>query len=324
MFCIYEGDGAFQADDDHKIIYGGLVYLYNDAFVEVTAPCKGNDHAIGTIINTGQANSFRNGSNHDTNSEALVRVKVWVAGDLPSPDFQSDWVQIDTQKNDEVFKEIAHNVGKYPALVNVQIKSKASNTFMVSEGVGSGVSEHMREYENTGGIVWAYNDQIVRIWAGYETMDRYQYGIFGLIDGWHNILHGVNILKGEARVIAWSQENLKCRSYSIRHQKEWTFTLSDWDTFKPIDMDHDIVQLYVEALDGPNLGFRFPGYGSSQAKTTPFGGLVFAYNQHGAFRTWLPNPENGGFLVFVKEPYGNGSYVQASNNAQAVAILVKG
>ncbi|WAR08958.1 hypothetical protein MAR_018916 [Mya arenaria] len=319
---VFKGDSAIRSDDDLNKKYGGIVYFYNEEKVELIAPVKGNNNRdIGVIINTGQEDGRRLGNNHDAVNQAFVRVKIWAPRDLPTPDFQSEWLPMDIEDPAKTYQEIEHSLDGYPGLLSVQIKCESPKSYLISDGTGA-ASIHTREYDNTGGTVWSYNDKYVRMWVGHDLRDKYEYRLFGGVpDGWFDMLTGFDTARGKVRVLAWKTTTFG--NGNLESVSDDTVVFPEWQPFKAIDYERDFVSLFVEANEGPNKGFRFPASGSSQAKTSPFGGVVFAYETCGKFRMWRPSPDIDGFLIHVPRFYGNGVHSQATNNASYVAVLLK-
>ncbi|WAR08964.1 hypothetical protein MAR_018922 [Mya arenaria] len=320
---VFKGDSAFRSDDDVNKVYGGIVYFYNEKKVELLEPVKGNQNRdVGVIINTGQEDGRRLGNNHDAVNEAFVRVKVWAPWDLPTPDFQSQWLPLDITDPAETYQEIEHSLGGYPALLSIQIKCESPKSYLISDGTGE-ATVHTREWDASGGTVWSYNEKYVRVWIGHDLKINYDYRLFGDVDGWFKILDGFDTKRGHVRVLAWKRTTFGNGQFASVSDEAVPFP-TELQPFKAIDYERDLVSLFVEANEGPNKGFRFPAFGSSQAQTSSLGGVVFAYKQTGELRLWRPNPNMDGFLVFVPPPYGNGVHSQATNNASYVAVLLKG
>ena len=192
---------------------------------------------------------------------------------------------------------------------------------MISEASGSSL-RYIGCCDQGGGVVYGVDDSMVRIWTAYiKNTTTIPYGrYFGVADGWayspgHDIL-------GEFRVIVWDSESFD-NVHLYTRQSNFMETQTGAFSMPEIDIDNDIVSLYAKALDGPNQGFLFNGWGSSQAVRVPFGGVIYAYNKQGQFQTWRPNPKKQGYLININSPYGNGRNIQSSNSASYVAKLLK-
>ncbi|XP_052812036.1 uncharacterized protein LOC128239444 [Mya arenaria] len=319
---VFKGDSAIRSDDDLNKDYGGILYFYNEEKVELIAPVKGNQNRdVGVIINTGKEDGRRLGNNHDAVNQAFVRVKVWAPIDLPTPDFQSEWLPLDIEDPAKTYQEIEHSLGGFPALLSVQIKCESPKSYLISDGMGVATS-HTREWDASGGTVWSYNEKNVRVWIGHDLRENYDYRLFGNVDGWSNILNGFDTTHGNVRVLAWKRTTFG--NGNLESVSEDNVLFPEWQPFKAIDYERDLVSIFIEANEGPNKGFRFPAFGSSQAQTSSLGGVVFAFKQTGELRLWRPNPDMDGFLVYVPHLYGNGVHNQATNNASYVAVLLKG
>lgn len=321
---IFSGDSAIQSDDDIPgEVYGGVVYFYDETNVYIEVPVKNNGRDLGVTINTGEANNRRLGNNHQTSLEAYVRVKAWAPSDFPEPDMKSDWLPLDITNKSQTFYELTHGFNDYPGLLNIQIRRRSNGRSLISEGLGATLID--RPYSGAGGVVHAFNENVTRIWAGYvsNTTGNYHYRLLGNTDGWgHSIIRSISAIKGHFRVLAWSQFKVTDKSQDFeKHEENHEF--AEWSVFKKFSPDFDLFSFYVQANDGVNKGFRFPGYGNSQSIDSPFGGAVYAYSPNGDVRIWRPNPAVNGYLVHVHDPYGNGAYAQASNDAHYVSTLLR-
>ncbi|XP_045159131.2 uncharacterized protein LOC123524740 [Mercenaria mercenaria] len=321
---VFHGDSAFQSDDDYGEVYGGIVYLYNETHVILVAPTKSNNQDAGVVVNTGSANFRRIGNNHQTATEAYVRVKVWAPSDFPKPDFKTDWLPLDVANSSLSYYELKHGLSGYPRFINVQIRCHAADYSVVSEGLGATMMH--RKNSNAGGVVYAFSDKDVRLWTGYleSTSDNGHYRLIGYSDGWGSLpIKGVNILKGEFRILSWNRSAPTHYDFDTEVKTERNAYFSEWSAYENISFDRDLLSFYVEAIDGVNKGYRFRGYGNSQSIDSPFGGAVYAFNSGGDFRIWRPNATTGGYLIHVHSPYGNGKHVQASTNGQYVSTLIR-
>ena len=318
---IFSGASVFQADDDPSEDYGGIVYFYNETHVVLIAPKYYNNiDGKWFVVTTGNRNGFFIGSHHYRYTEGKVRVRIWLQRDFPTPAYKSKWYPLDITSSKKAFHSIRHGLWKYPAFVTVQVRSR----HWVSEAAGSSMFP-FEDYVNGGGVLYGFDDRMVRLWAASmsDTADPKFYGrLFGTgFDGWGDEPVPRDELRGEFKVTVWDVDSFVSSKLQVRESNVLE-TETGSMSFPAIDVDNDIVSFYVQALDGPNEGFLFKGWGSSQAVRVPFGGAIYAYNKQGKFQVWYPNPDKQGYLIHINRPYGNGKNVQASNSASYVAQVI--
>ena len=321
---IFTGDSVLQSDDDTIDEYGGVVYFYNKTHVVLRTPKESNNqNSAGMLVTTGGKDGRFMNNNYVHFSEGLVRVRVWSPEDFPDAIFQSKWLPLDITDPKKTFYELSHGLSEYPAFVSVQIKSRG----WISEGMGA-VMTSPRHWGNTGGVLYGCDEKTVRVWTAYisTAMRSEKHNSFGQLlgtkDGWG--ITGISTnLKGEVKVTVWSPDSF------IRGKNLGEFAANVQDSelssavLNTIDIDNDLISFNVQALDGPNRGFLFRGYGSSQATRDPFGGAIFAYNQEGKVRVWRPNETKDGYLIHINQPCGNGTLNQASNSAAYRVSVLK-
>ena len=310
---IFPGDCVLQSDDDVWDEYSGVVYLYNETHVHLRAPNKNNNKASGILVSTGSENGrFIQNSTYYFSS-GLVRVRAWLRKDFPRPTYCSDWLPLDTSDRQKSFYELRHGLSEYPVMVSVQIRLPSGT---VSEGMGA-VMSSLRWSSNTGGVLYGYDDKSVRIWSPYVSSVLKRHfgsiigGLIGSQDGW-GVSDFPKNRAGNVKVTVWSADSFTPKKNLHRFV---TNMQEDQITSLPIDVDTDLTCFHVQALDGPNRGFLFKGYGSTQAQNAPFGGAIYAYNKKGQIKVWRPNEDKNGYLVHIIQPYGDGKNSQASNAA---------
>ena len=288
-----------------------MVYIFNETHVHLRAPNKRNNKPSGILVSTGSENGKFVPNSTYRFSNGLVRVRVWLVKDFPSPTYGSNWLPLDTSDRQKSFYELSHGLSGYPGMVSVQIRLSSG---FVSEGMGSLMSPSKWPYFMSGGVLYGYDDKSVRIRKTYGRGSR----LFGSQDGWGVSLDrwGVSPMLrgtiGHVRVTVWAVDSLA----SNKNLHRFVSNIQENQiTTLPINVDTCLLNLKVQALDGPNRGFLFKGYGSTQAQRVPFGGAIYAYNRTGQIKVWRPNEDENGYLVHIKKPYGDGKYSQASNAA---------
>jgi len=102
---------------------------------------------------------------------------------IPTPSFDSGWFLMKSQAGQNSFTEITHNLGEYPRQVKVLIKAiDGANEGFIFEGIG--MAQASDENEEYGGVVYAYNQNKVRLWAP-DKNNKNPYGrIINVKDGW--------------------------------------------------------------------------------------------------------------------------------------------
>lgn len=323
---IFTGDSVLQSDDDTKGEYGGVVYFYNQTHVVLKTPKINNNNALGILMTTGGLENRFENTNGDQYrfSEALVRVKIWCMDDFPEATFTTDWMQLDVTDESKSLKELSHGLSDYPAFVSVQIR--ASNG-MISEGMAA-VMTSPRTWSNVGGVIYAFDDKSIRIWSPYlsdktRSIQGNSYGkLLGTVDGW-GITSIPADFKGLVKVTAWSANSFKRNKEMYQYSGNLDDGIIARSNHVSVDINNDLVTLFVQALDGINRGFLFKGFGASQSQKNPYGGAVYAYNKDGQVKVWRPKSGNDGYLVHINQPYGNGKFNQASNGAAYIVTLLK-
>ena len=107
---------------------------------------------------------------------------------LPPPDFDSGWFEMQSQADTMSYRQVWHNLGKYPTQVKVLVRGIGGpNKGFIFEG--GGVAFEDDDGGNAAGVVFAYDQNRVRIWAPtmHNNLDP-ETGtlvrIVGLGDGW--------------------------------------------------------------------------------------------------------------------------------------------
>ncbi|CAG2194760.1 POC1 [Mytilus edulis] len=112
--------------------YGGVVYKYNDVHIKLATPydTKAYSHsASGGIAYTGGISNLYHGPNHLSGPyvRGFARVRAWKEADMP----------------DVLF----------------------SQTINMSGGVSFLNNSNIGLYESLGGVVYAFDDEMVRLWV---------------------------------------------------------------------------------------------------------------------------------------------------------------
>ncbi|XP_077987609.1 uncharacterized protein LOC144442201 [Glandiceps talaboti] len=328
---VFEGMGSAQGDDDKASArYGGVVFSYNETEVRIWAPDKSNSGTSGCIVAAGGSLW---GNLHDQCSHvAHVKVQAWRSANFPCPDVTTEWFDLKSSDGIRSFKEIQHNLGEMPTLVVVQSKAKNPAVDLagfIYEGIGAAQSDDDRSWANHGGIVYATDPWAVRLWAPSphdmtHPPNEYVGRIINVIDGW-----------GGERFIQYVDDALVKVSIWKKHFPDPDYT-TNWfmqmgqgqglQPFREIQLPSiiqpDLIQVEVQAIDGPNQGFIFYGMGAQQAHTgVEYGGLVFGYS-NSKIRMWSPSSDEGA-IVNVIDGWGGEVNVQSSKVAMVTVKIWK-
>lgn len=303
--------------------YGGLIYAYNSEYIRIWAP---NDPS-GSII------FIKDGWGRETNAQqtgkAVVFVEMWKSG--PEPNFQIDTV-IGNGTARGSFREIQHLLAQIPdrVLVRVSPENPVNSNSNPNGGFwfhASGSTQNSYRNTSYGGVIFAYNDRVIRLWTPDEKLPTT--GCILIDSGW-----------GGGK---YSQRESRCRV----HVKAWVNLLpipsfqTDWfsfyaqtktESFKEITHNLKIIPEYVvvqtRPLTGMNYHFIFEAQGSVQSDdgSDDYGGIIFAYDEND-IRLWAPTKNDGtkkGYSVLVKNGWGDGRFLQSGDTKVEVMIRMYG
>ncbi|RKZ41692.1 MAG: hypothetical protein DRQ49_04220 [Gammaproteobacteria bacterium] len=123
---------------------------------------------------------------------------------LPAPDYDSGWFTMKSQAGTASFKELTHGLGVYPSLVKVLVKAvDGENNGFIFEGMGSAQNDDDTKLTHHGGVIFAYNDWQVRLWAP-DKNNNYKLGrIINVYDGWGGEMHTQQSTEALVKVKAW-------------------------------------------------------------------------------------------------------------------------
>jgi hypothetical protein len=121
---------------------------------------------------------------------------------LPSPDYDSGWFRMSSQAGTASFKELRHGLGVYPSKVKVLVRAiDGENNGFIFEGMGSAQNDD--DSNNYGGVVFAYNDWNVRLWAPDKRNSTSRGRIINVQDGWGGDMHRQESHTAQVKVKAW-------------------------------------------------------------------------------------------------------------------------
>ena len=123
---------------------------------------------------------------------------------LPPPDYESSWFTMKSQAGTASFKELTHGLGVYPSVVKVLVKAvSGENKGFIFEGMGSAQNDDDDKHGTYGGVIFAYSDWNVRLWAP-DKNNAYSNGhIIHVHDGWGGEMHSQVSKTALVKVKAW-------------------------------------------------------------------------------------------------------------------------
>jgi hypothetical protein len=171
----FEGLGSAQSDDDNSF-YGGVVYGFNENNVRIWVPSKNDGNSNGYVI------WVKDGWGGEINTEksfsADIVIEAWKHG--PTPAWKSI-VTMTAQKSS--YKELRHGAKALPDYIQVQVKATdGNNKGYVFYGMGSAqTDDDNNEY---GGVIYAYDENNVRMWTAHENDGNSVGQCIFVGDGW--------------------------------------------------------------------------------------------------------------------------------------------
>lgn len=125
--------------------------------------------------------------------------------EIPEPDYDSGWFIMQSNSGAGTYKELAHNLGVYPSIVKAEVRAiDGANEGFIFDGLGSAHTDDDVRYHQYGGVVYAYDDNSVRIWAPNRNNGPGADGRMVFIgDGWGPGINGQLSQTAEVRVLVW-------------------------------------------------------------------------------------------------------------------------
>lgn len=134
-------------------------------------------------------------------SQQLMSVPYAMYADN-KPFFDSGWFPMSSQNGNDSYQEVMHALGEYPSEVKVLTRAvDGNNAGFIFEGVGSAQADDTSD--QYGGLVFAYNQQMVRLWAPTLNNDVPVGRIINVTDGWGNEINTQESNEAEVRVLVW-------------------------------------------------------------------------------------------------------------------------
>lgn len=322
-FC-FNGIGSSQSSPSRGS-YGGVIFAYNSEFVRVWAPTDPNGHVV--FVKDGWGGEV----NTQESDEAEVVVEVWKDG--PAPTFQNEQV-IDTRVHiSKVYLKVDHELRQLPERVVVRLspdESTENNGSNPNKGFwfhAVAASQNPDPKRNFGGVIFAYNQRYVRLWAP-DGLNDTSTGCIFIGQEWGGGVNTQKAAKCRVETLLWVNQ-LPAPSF----QTDW-FDFSgqrDHISFKEIFHDQNrlpsVVTVQLRAVNGKNIGYVFEAQGAAQSDddgSNEYGGVIFAYDKN-RVRIWAPSKNDEskrGYPLLVKRGWGYGSNLQAGSDKVEVRVIV--
>ena len=120
------------------------------------------------------------------------------------PDYDSGWFTMQSQQGTNSYKQVTHNLGVYPSRVKVLVKAiDGANKGFIFEGSGSAQNDDDGVYTLYGGVVFAYNQNYVRLWAPDKNNGESNGHIIVIGDGWGGEVNYQTSHTAQVKVLVW-------------------------------------------------------------------------------------------------------------------------
>ena len=141
---------------------------------------------------------------NDELSAKVTALETGNAGKLPPADYDSGCFEMKSQAGVNSYKEISHNLGVYPKRVKVLVKAiDGPNQGFIFEGIGSAQEDDERDSNSYGGVIFAYNDSRIRLWAPTKNNDYANGSIICVVDGWGGAINSQVSHTASVKVLIW-------------------------------------------------------------------------------------------------------------------------
>jgi hypothetical protein len=123
---------------------------------------------------------------------------------LGAPYFDSGWFFMSSQAGVKSYKEITHDLGDYPSRVKVLVKAiDGANEGFIFEGSGVQHEDDDRDNGYYGGVIFAYDQTRVRIWAPSKNNSFGHGRIIAIGDGWGGEVNSQYSQTAQVKVLVW-------------------------------------------------------------------------------------------------------------------------
>ena len=234
--AVYEGRGDGQRGDYYGM-YGGTVYGYNNKNVKVLAPDAWR-RDNGRMVHVGAG--WGNEQNRVSSNNADIRIKCWRS--TVQPDFETDWVDTQFFRYETAYREVRMDLPDRPVYVEVEVRDPSYNYVFPALHMEQ---SHERQYYTGGGVVYAYDKDVVRLWAPSRDMYRTSNSLSTPLrtsHGWGGERYTWGRSLGQVKVRAWLSHPLAVRDSS-------TVTVQVRNVEEPPRLDDTEVPV-TEVVDG--------------------------------------------------------------------------
>lgn len=320
-FC-FSAVGSSQSSPTRSS-YGGVIFAYNSTVVRVWAPTDPNGHIV--FVKDGWGGEVY----AQEADEAEVVVEVWKDG--PAPTFQIEHL-IDTRISSQLYQKIDHELRQLPERVVVRLSpvetksEKNPNSGFWFHAIAA--SQNPNPISNFGGVIFAYNERYVRLWAPDGSNSNTSTGCIFIGQEWGGGTNTQRTKKCRVETLLWVNQ-LPVPTY----QTDWLDLRGQrgQQSFKEIQHGDNrlpaLVLVQLRAVNGRNIGYVFEAQGAAQSdddRANEYGGVVFAYDEN-RVRIWAPSKNDRskkGYPLLVKSGWGNDLNLQAGRDYVEVRVLV--
>nr|VFK69963.1 MAG: Collagen triple helix repeat-containing protein [Candidatus Kentron sp. TUN] len=163
----------------------------------------GSAGAVTLNVNTAQIQKRVTGNCSVGKSIREIRANGTVVCEDGGPNYDSGWFTMQSQQGTNSFKQVSHNLGVYPSRVKVLVKAiDGANNGFIFEGSGSAQSDD-DDANNYGGVVFAYDQNRVRIWAPDKNNNNREGSIVNVQDGWGGEVNSQRSHTAQVKVLVW-------------------------------------------------------------------------------------------------------------------------
>ncbi|XP_053389945.1 uncharacterized protein LOC128552900 [Mercenaria mercenaria] len=323
---IFQATGGIPRDDDEPEPYSGVVYIYDESKIIVSAPHHGNGANNGYAIYTEDGNYYT-GANNQSSYSVDIRVRAWRMSSLPKADFEKTSIPMKAGNTtyrhlraivSDVYRDEFHGFNEYPSMILVRMNltfTRGKLTAMADAVGANFVTYRDNIYRQNYHIVHGVSKNRIRVWID----SQYRAYIFAGYDGYPISFFAV---EGYLEMYAWKPNTMAAQEYSQTllgpNVPNETFEMP----YKN-NVLNPFTRVWVRSNTGPNAGFMFLGSGAmAYVKTVrdsvcSYGGLVYAYDTVN-IRFWRPTSAINGGLTCVSHFFGNGTNSQMSTDAEVV------
>lgn len=311
----FEGTGACQ-NSGSSGNYGGVIFAYNVNEVYLWAPTRYSGNTNGKLIYVEDGW----GGEKFTQSSRIADLTITAWHSLPTPNFHAT-IQVDKSRR---YFEVPHKLKQIPDFISVRVYSKSSYAFKKDFSFhfhAAGAVQTPSGNIEYGGVVFAYNETLVRLWLP-NVGGSLKTGCILLTKGWGNGKYSsqLNADVCQVEIRAW------INSFPLpAFQTGWASIRANAHKKSFREIRHGIgketllVQVQVKKQGSRTNHFIYDGLGSIQSTQSAlgtYGGVVFAYDTE-MIRIWVASSEIGekGRAIFISDQWGNGTQAEEHDNA---------